>query len=550
VGTAPELVFEPSAVDFGEQPVGGTAPASEVVLANPGTAPLRLKAVAVEGPAAGEFAIVANRCSGEELAPGGRCRVRVAFAPGEAGRRSAALRVWSDVSGGTDGVSLAGVGVAARLAAEPVAVDFGGRPVGGAVAARRLRVTNPGTAPVRVEGVALRGEGGGFAVGTDGCRGRELAPGAACEVELRWAPAAEGAASAALVVRAAGEQGGLEIPLIGAGVVSRLAVEPAAVDFGRGRVGRAGGEATVRVVNRGEAAVGLGAAAVVGGDAEAFAVRRDGCRGRELGAGDGCEVSLAFRPGRAGTLRAALEVRPELDGGGAPPRATLAGVGTAPELVVRGDGPVSFGGVELGDSAERRVELANPGSAPLAISSVEVAGAAAADFTVDRSGCARAVPAGGDCALSVAFTPRTAGRREAELRVSGGEGAAGAAVRVPLDGFGTPRPVPEIRMSRTAVPFGEVAVGGRSGIEDLGIENRGSGRLLLQDIAITGPAAGDFRIVPGSCAGFLVPGSDCSFGLRFAPSAPGDRRARLVVRHNAEGGQATVALTGRGLASQ
>jgi hypothetical protein len=71
----------------------------------------------------------------------------------------------------------------------------------------------------------------------------------------------------------------------------------------------------------------------------------------------------------------------------------------------------------------------------------------------------------------------------------------------------------------------------------------------VSEIAVAGPAAADFRIVPGSCAvpGFVAPEGDCTVGVRFLPTAPGDRRAKLVVRHNAGGGTAAVDLVGRGV---
>ncbi|HLE83968.1 MAG TPA: hypothetical protein VJG13_06490, partial [Thermoanaerobaculia bacterium] len=84
--------------------------------------------------------------------------------------------------------------------------------------------------------------------------------------------------------------------------------------------------------------------------------------------------------------------------------------------------------------------------------------------------------------------------------------------------------------------------------ETVTIANRGSARLTLGEPRIEGRDAHDFQIVPGSCAGagYLVPGSECTVGVRFAPSAPGGREARLVVPHDAEGGRAAVTLAGLG----
>ena len=58
-------------------------------------------------------------------------------------------------------------------------------------------------------------------------------------------------------------------------------------------------------------------------------------------------------------------------------------------------------------------------------------------------------------------------------------------------------------------------------------------------------------IVPATCeaASYLVPGSDCTLGVRFLPTAGGARRGRLVIRSNSAGGNHAVELVGEGLAS-
>jgi hypothetical protein len=91
-------------------------------------------------------------------------------------------------------------------------------------------------------------------------------------------------------------------------------------------------------------------------------------------------------------------------------------------------------------------------------------------------------------------------------------------------------------------------VGSRSAIATVTVANRGTARLTVGEPRIDGRDAADFQLVPGSCAGaeYLVPGSECTIGLRFTPSAAGNREARLVLPHDAQGGRAGVALAGEG----
>ena len=85
--------------------------------------------------------------------------------------------------------------------------------------------------------------------------------------------------------------------------------------------------------------------------------------------------------------------------------------------------------------------------------------------------------------------------------------------------------------------FGARQVGSRSSVRTLTVSNTGDGRLVLQSVSLAGPAAGDFRIVPGTCEGasFIAPRSSCTIGVGFNPTATGSRSATLRIRHNAGG---------------
>lgn len=86
----------------------GAAIERDVTLSNEGGNPLWIDAVAVAGPHADEFAVVADGCSGRTLAPTGTCVVRVRFAPTAVGTRNAELTV-DDNAEASPAVRLAGV---------------------------------------------------------------------------------------------------------------------------------------------------------------------------------------------------------------------------------------------------------------------------------------------------------------------------------------------------------------------------------------------------------------------------------------------------------
>jgi hypothetical protein len=97
-GVAAAATLAPSAFDFGAQAAGGKSAAHDFAVHNDGATPLDLGGVAIVGADPDEFALAGDECTGEALAPGAECLVRVRFAPDSAGAKAAKLRIAS-VSG-------------------------------------------------------------------------------------------------------------------------------------------------------------------------------------------------------------------------------------------------------------------------------------------------------------------------------------------------------------------------------------------------------------------------------------------------------------------
>ena len=116
-GIAPAVTLAPAAFDFGSQAAATKSEAHAFAVRNDGTASLDLGTVAIVGADLDQFALAGDECTGETLAPGAECQVRVRFAPDSAGAKAAKLRVGSD--SGAFVATLAGVGTGA--AASPVA---------------------------------------------------------------------------------------------------------------------------------------------------------------------------------------------------------------------------------------------------------------------------------------------------------------------------------------------------------------------------------------------------------------------------------------------
>ncbi len=95
-GVAPSVTLAPSAFDFGAQATGSRSDGQAFAVRNDGTTPLDLSGVSIVGTDLDQFALAGDECTGEALAPGAECLVRVRFVPDSAGAKTARLRVGSD----------------------------------------------------------------------------------------------------------------------------------------------------------------------------------------------------------------------------------------------------------------------------------------------------------------------------------------------------------------------------------------------------------------------------------------------------------------------
>ncbi|HEV7465361.1 MAG TPA: DUF4214 domain-containing protein [Candidatus Dormibacteraeota bacterium] len=118
------LGLTPGSLAFDPQPVGSSAAARTLTVASTGSAPLRVRGVALSGGNASAFVVVADKCSGVTLAPGASCPVSVSFAPDADGSRSATLTIDGDGAGPATS-SLTGVATDAPVTATGLPVDCG-----------------------------------------------------------------------------------------------------------------------------------------------------------------------------------------------------------------------------------------------------------------------------------------------------------------------------------------------------------------------------------------------------------------------------------------
>lgn len=208
-GQAPATdTLAPLALTFAPQQLSTASAAQTVTLTNSGDAPLTLIAETVSG----DFTVV-NGC-GASLAGHSNCAIQVAFAPAALGARSGILTVSDALR--TQTVNLSGTGTAppgASLA--PLSpLSFGAEAVGQMTAAQTVTLTNNGGATLTIANIGMTGD---FAIAANTC-GAALAVGAACTMQLTFAPTVGGARIGTLTVSDSAASSPQTLQLTGTGI--------------------------------------------------------------------------------------------------------------------------------------------------------------------------------------------------------------------------------------------------------------------------------------------------------------------------------------------
>src|SRR5215211_1760324 len=197
-------------------------------------------------------------------------------------------------------------------------------------------------------------------------------------------------------------------------------------------------------------------------------------------------------------------------------------------------------------SAAQSATLTNSGSGTLAISSIAVVGANAADYA-QTNNCPATLAAGSSCTIAVTFGPTASGSRTASVTIT--DDAAGSPRNVALSGTGT-SPTPGASVTPGSLEFGSQLVDTAGDAKSATLTNTGTAPLTVGNITIGGTNASDYaqtNTCPASPSTLAVNAS-CTISVTFTPTAGGPRTATLTITDDAAGSPRNVALSGTGTA--
>jgi uncharacterized repeat protein (TIGR01451 family) len=316
---------------------------------------------------------------------------------------------------------------------------------------------------------------------------------------------------------------------------------PASVNFGDVVVGQQAASQAIHLTSSGLGDLDISSIGF-DGPSDGFVLGTNDC-GTVLPSQWSCTINVGFSTISVGPHSATVSIQDDAADSPQTVSLTAKGVGGTGALASIAPASLDFGDQAVGTtSAARTVTVTNVGTVPfLPIADVPVPTNGFAAST-----CVAPLAPGDACQISVTFTPSALGPASAQLVIF--DPMPNSPQVVGLAGNGVPA-VPAAHLDKTALSFGNQALGGTTASQTVTLSNTGTGALSVTSALIGGSNAGDFGRGLDTCTGVSVaPGSSCSVSVSFTPTVRGARSATLRFTDNAGDSPQDLALSGSGVA--
>jgi hypothetical protein len=534
------VVLDRSSLEFSDQIVRTASEPKSVTLTNTGAEVLTISSIELDDP---DFTLApASDCplSPATLAQNASCTISVTFAPTDFGVLRGAVVVRHDAAGSPEIIGLVGTGIGQLLIVEvsPTRLRFGDHVVGTTSAPQTVTLTNAAGPPLTISGFDVSPE---FAQ-TNTCPVETpLDAPNSCTISLTFTPAQIGARTGTLSINSDSSASPHEVSLTGTGVSAAVAnLDPSSLEFSDQLVGTASEPKTVTLTNTGAANLVISSIDLDDPDFTLAPASDCPLSPATLAVNASCTISVTFAPTVPGVLRAAVVVRH--DAAGSPEIIGMVGTGIA-QIVDLAPTRLRFADqVVATTSAPQTVTLTNSAGGPLTITGIDVS----PEFAQTNT-CPAPLPAslatGNSCSISVTFAPAQTGTRTGTLSISSDSSVSPHEVSLTGTGVSTAA----VNLDPSSLEFSDQLVGTASEPKTVTLTNTGTATLVISSIDLDDP---DFTLAPASdcplSPATLAVGASCSISVTFTPTAPGELRGAVVVRHDAAGSPEIIGMVGTG----
>jgi len=211
----------------------------------------------------------------------------------------------------------------------------------------------------------------------------------------------------------------------------KISIKPASLNFGSLKAGSTSASKTITVKNTGKGTLIIDSITIAGTNAEDFALTNS-CN--IIPPGGSCAISVTFTSTTPFGKKSAILSISSNDPKKPIVNVKLTGQAPLPKISVSPKS-VNFGSIKVDNTSTLKVvTIKNTGISDLEIGSITISGTNASEFS--QTNTCTAIPKGSSCAVTVAFSPASAGGKSALLSVSSNDPKK-AVVNIKLTGKGT-----------------------------------------------------------------------------------------------------------------
>ncbi len=409
-------------------------------------------------------------------------------------------------------------------------LTFASQNVGEPSAAQTLTLTNLGSTALGIASIAA---GPDFLVSKT-C-GASLVGGASCTISVKFDPRTTGPHVESLVVTTTGATAVVRATLTGAGTAPTAIVVPGSLTFDAQTTQTSSAAQVATLTNTGSGPLTIKSITATGDFSQS-----NNC-GLGLSPGNGCTISVVFKPTVAGARMGMLTISDDAVARGATQTVALAGTGTAggagftvsPESVLFADELVNT------VSANQVVTLTNNSGATAALGVPTYP----AGFKVQTT-CGASLSNGASCRFYAAFAPTVAGPVSGaiSLPITGQP-----TLTIGLAGTGTVAGLPAALVPNPPiVDYGQLVVGDNPAMT-VTFTNATGLPVAIRGQSLTG--ATDFTITANTCSGTIAGGASCTIQFTVIPVVADGTETATFTLTEGSGAQTQVPLTAQVLAN-
>jgi hypothetical protein len=424
------------------------------------------------------------------------------------------------------------------IGVSPTTVPFGTVNLG-VSANLTVTVSNTGTAPLNVTGIAL-GAGTSTEFTWAPLAPFTVAAGASTPLVITFTPTSVGAKTGSIVISSNDTvTPTVTVNVSGTGAIPPvpvIALNPNPLNFGTLNIG-ASSNMTTQIQNNGAADLVVNSIALCAGTITEFSFVQ--IAPVTIIAGTSASLSVAYAPTNIGTDTGCIAI-----GSNDPVNSTinlnLTGTGAQGPTpgITLAQNPLNFGTMAIGTSLTLVDQIQSTGTAPLNVTGIALC-AGTTEFSFTPITLPVSIPVGNNVPFNITYTPGTVGPVTGCINITSNAPVA----TQNLTGTGTPAPAPVLGVLPTTLTFGTQQVGTTSSTQLVTISNTGTAPMT--GVSVSSSNA-EWTIV-GSPTPTIAAGGNTTFTVAFTPTSVGAASATITVA-TTNSGSTTVTVSGTGTA--